>query len=388
MTSGFDDRPGSTDNPYPYARVGSAGLMPPPVKPESGVSGSANKKPESSKGRRGLIVLCCVLVLVLVCALGAGFWFYRKQQAENAAWQAAHQYQSVLVEVNGQGFDAGKSSFVPLRVKGEDLDKKKVDKRVKFFPGKTELKLLAGRYQLALEASPIQDDGRIFSIPKDPVSLQVSVPTKKSANNKQVRQTAKPENTGKTTGNNTQSSTSKTVFKLTPVSPESVSDEQIVQLKKIYKEYGMDDAQIEQCVKKVTTAREAKKAEIAKAKAEAEKAKKAEEAKKQAEQAKKAQEAKGYSDSQLTRAARALELKYVGGEEGLKGSGEVLKVTIYQQQGDQVAIRLDWYKPSEDTQNHTYYTVDRKTGVGYVGKRAEPFERLEGAPAIDLRPYL
>lgn len=380
MTSGFDDRPGSTDNPYPYARVGSAGLMPPPVKPESGVSGSANKKPESSKGRRGLIVLCCVLVLVLVCALGAGFWFYRKQQTENAAWQAAHQYQSVLVEVNGEGFDAGKSSFVPLRVKGEDLDKKKVDKRLKFFPGKTELKLLAGRYQLALEASPIQDDGRIFSIPEDSVSLQVSVPTKKSANNKQAKQTAKPENTGKTTGNNTQSSTSKTVFKLTPVSPENVSDEQIAQLKKIYKEYGMDNAQIEQCVKKVTTARETKKAEIAKAKAEAEKAKKAEETKK-------AQEAKGYSDSQLIQAARALELRD-GGEERLKSSGEVLNVTVYQQEGNQVAIRLDWQNPSQGTQNHTYYTVDRKTGVGYVGDRAFPFQKLEGAPAIDLRPYL
>lgn len=391
MTSGFDNRPGSTDNPYPYARVGSAGLMPPPVKPESGVSGSANKKPESSKGRRGLIVLCCVLVLVLVCALGAGFWFYRKQQAENAAWQAAHQYQSVLVEVNGEGYDAGKSSFVPLRVTGEDLDKKKVDKRVKFFPGKTNLKLLAGRYRLLLEASPILDDGRIFVVPKDPVSLQVAVPANKATSNRQAGSATKADKSGqngKTTGDSGKSSTLSTVFKLDPISPESVSDEQIAQLKKIYKEYGMDNAQIEQCVKTVTTAREAKKAEIAKAKAEAEKAKKAEEAKKQAEQAKKAQAAKGYSDSQLTRAARALELKYVGGEEGLKGSGEVLKVTIYQQQGDQVAIRLDWYKPSEDTQNHTYYTVDRKTGVGYVGDRAFPFQKLEGAPPIDLRPYL
>lgn len=384
MTSGVDDRPGSTDNPYPYAGVGSAGLMPPPVKPESGVSGSANNKPESSKGRRGLIVLCCILVLVLVCALGAGFWFYRKQQAENAAWQAAHQYQSVLVEVNGQGFDAEKSSFVPLRVKGEDLDKKKVDKRVKFFPGKTKLKLMAGRYRLLLEASPILDDGRIFTVPKDPVSLQVTVPVKKTASGKHVDETTKSGKSGqngKTNGNSVKSSTLSAVFELDPISPENVSDEQIAQLKKIYKEYGMDNAQIEQCVKKVTTAREAKKAEIAKAKAEAEKAKKAEETKK-------AQEAKGYSDSQLIQAARALELKYVGGEEGLKGSGEVLKVTIYQQQGDQVAIRLDWYKPSEDTQNHTYYTVDRKTGVGYVGERAEPFKRLEGAPAIDLRPYL
>lgn len=331
-----------------------------------------------------MIIVCCILVLVLVCALGAGFWFYRKQQAENAAWQAAHQYQSVLVEVNGEGFDAGKSSFVPLRVTGEDLDKKKVDKRVKFFPGKTKLKLMAGRYRLLLEASPILDDGRIFVVPKDPVSLQVAVPAKKAAGGKQAGETAKSGQSGqngKTAGDDATGSVSKTVFKLDPVSPENVSDEQIAQLRKIYKEYGMDDAQIEECVKKVTDAREAKKAEIAKAKAEAEQAKKAEEAKK-------AQAAKGYSDSQLTQAARALELKYVGGEEGLKGTGEVLKVTIYQQQGDQVAIRLDWYKPSEDTQNHTYYTVDRKTGVGYVGDRASPFERLQGGPSVDLRPYL
>ena len=356
MTSGFDNRPGSMENPA----VASG-----------------------SKGRRGLIIVCCILVLVLVCALGAGFWFYRKQQAENAAWQADHQYQSVLVEVNGESYDAAKSSFLPLRVTGEDLDKKKVDKRVKFFPGKTNLKLLAGRYRLALEASPILDDGRIFVVPKDPIPLQVAVPGKKTAGDKQTGETAKSDksgNSGKTTGDDGTGSVSKTVFKLYPVSPENVSDEQIAQLRKIYKEYGMDDAQIEQCIKKVTAAREAKKAEIAKAKAAAEQAKKAEEAKK-------AQEVKGYSDSQLTQAARALELRD-GGEERLKSSGEVLNVTVYQQQGDQVAIRLDWQNPSQGSQNHTYYTVDRKTGVGYVGDRAFPFQKLEGAPPIDLRPYL
>ena len=289
----------------------------------------------------------------------------------------------MLVEVNGQGYDAGKSSFVPLRVTGEDLDKKKVDKRVKFFPGKTKLKLMAGRYRLLLEASPILDDGRIFMVPKDPVPLQVAVPGKKAAGGKQAGEAAKSGKSGKSgepVGDDATGSASTTVFKLDPINPENVGDEQIAQLRKIYKEYGMDDAQIEQCIKKVTDAREAKKAEIAKAKAEAEA--------KKAEEAKKAQEAKGYSDSQLTQAARALELKDVGGEEGLKGTGEVLKVTIYQQQGDQVAIRLDWYKPSEDTQNHTYYTVDRKTGVGYVGDRASPFERLQGGPSVDLRPYL
>lgn len=384
MASGFGDRPGAMGDTYVPGGEDATGVMPPVVGQQPGLGGTNPNDTRDSKGRRGLIIVCCILVLVLVCALGAGFWFYRKQQAENAAWQAAHQYQSVLVEVNGEGFDAGKSSFVPLRVTGEDLDKKKVDKRVKFFPGKTKLKLMAGRYRLLLEASPILDDGRIFVVPKDPVSLQVAVPAKKAAGGKQAGETAKSGQSGqngKTAGDDATGSVSKTVFKLDPVSPENVSDEQIAQLRKIYKEYGMDDAQIEECVKKVTDAREAKKAEIAKAKAEAEQAKKAEEAKK-------AQAAKGYSDSQLTQAARALELKYVGGEEGLKGTGEVLKVTIYQQQGDQVAIRLDWYKPSEDTQNHTYYTVDRKTGVGYVGDRASPFERLQGGPSVDLRPYL
>lgn len=384
MASGFGDRPDSMGDTYVPGGEDATGVMPPVVGQQPGLGDADPKNAGDSKGRRGLIVLCCILVLVLVCALGAGFWFYRKQQAENAAWQAAHQHQSVLVEVNGEGYDAAKSSFVPLRVTGEDLDKKKVDKRVKFFPGKTNLKLLAGSYRLLLEASPILDDGRIFTVPKDPVPLQVAVPGKKATSNKQAgsaTKSGKSGQNGKTAVNDVKNSTLKTVFKLDPISPENVSDEQIAQLKKIYKEYGMDDAQIEQCVKKVTDVREAKKAEIAKAKAEAEQAKKAEEAKK-------AQAAKGYSDSQLTQAARALALKDVGGEEGLKGTGEVLKVTIYQQQGDQVAIRLDWYKPSEDTQNHTYYTVDRKTGVGYVGDRASPFERLQGGPSVDLRPYL
>lgn len=383
MTSGFDNRPDSMGDTYVPGDGDATGVMPPVVGQQPGSGGADPSGAGDSKGRRGLIIVCCILVLVLVCALGAGFWFYRKQQAENAAWKAAHQYQSVLVEVNGESYDAAKSSFVPLRVQGEDLDKKKVDKRVKFFPGKTKLKLMAGRYRLALEASPILDDGQIFTVPKDPVPLQVAVPDKKTADDKQAGSATKADKSGKSgkaAGDGVKSSASKTVFKLDPISPENVSDEQIAQLKKIYKEYGMDDAQIEQFIKKVTDAREAKKAEIAKAEAEAEQAKKAEEAKK-------AQEAKGYSDSQLTQAARAFELRD-GGEERLKSSGEVLTVTVYQQQGDQVAIRLDWQNPSQGSQNHTYYTVDRKTGVGYVGDRGSPFQKLAGAPPIDLRPYL
>ena len=383
MTSGFDNRPDSMGDTYVPGDGDATGVMPPVVGQQPGLGGADSNDAGDSKGRRGLIIVCCILVLVLVCALGAGFWFYRKQQAENAAWQAAHQYQSVLVEVNGESYDAAKSSFVPLRIKGEDLDKKKVDKRVKFSPGKTKLKLMAGRYRLALEASPILDDGQIFTVPKDPVPLQVAVPDKKTADDKQAGSATKADKSGKSgkaAGDGVKSSASKTVFKLDPISPENVSDEQIAQLKKIYKEYGMDDAQIEQFIKKVTDAREAKKAEIAKAEAEAEQAKKAEEAKK-------AQEAKGYSDSQLTQAARALALKD-GGEESLKSSGDVLEVFIQQQQGNQVAIRINWHNPSQGTNNHTYYTVDRKTGVGYVGDGAFPFQRLAGGPSVDLRPYL
>lgn len=381
MTSGFDNRPGSTDNPYPYARVGSAGLMPPPVKPESGVSGSANKKPESSKGRRGLIVLCCVLVLVLVCALGAGFWFYRKQQAENAAWQAAHQYQSVLVEVNGEGYDAGKSSFVPFRVTGEDLDKKKVDKRVKFFPGKTNLKLLAGRYRLLLEASPILDDGRIFVVPKDPVSLQVVVPAKKATSNRQAGSATKADKSGqngKTTGDSGKSSTLSTVFKLDPISPESVSDDQIAQLKKIYKEYGMDDAQIEQCAKKVTAAREAKKAEIAKAKAKAE----AEQAKKQAEQAKKAGP---FTERQILDATyRHYKAHPEATEPDAPPVDAHLAGCIPEIKGD-ICVRVFWDYPDGHTSIARYYGIDSKTGKGYWDHYAAgmgPFT------PVDITPYI
>ena len=137
MASGFGDRPDSMGDAYVPGDGDATGVMPPVMGQQPGLGGTNPNDTRDSKGRRGLIIVCCILVLVLVCALGAGFWFYRKQQAENAAWQAAHQYQSVLVEVNGEGFDAGKSSFVPLRVTGEDSDKKKVDKRVKFFRGKT-----------------------------------------------------------------------------------------------------------------------------------------------------------------------------------------------------------------------------------------------------------
>ena len=359
MASGFDNRPGSMENPA--------------------VAGG-------SKGRRGLIIVCCILVLVLVCALGAGFWFYRKQQAENAAWQAAHQYQSVLVEVNGEGFDAGKSSFVPLRVTGEDLDKKKVDKRVKFFPGKTKLKLMAGRYRLLLEASPILDDGRIFVVPKDPVSLQVAVPAKKAAGGKQAGETAKSGQSGqngKTAVDDATGSVLKTVFKLDPVSPENVSDEQIAQLRKIYKEYGMDDAQIEECVKKVTDAREAKKAEIAKAKAEAEQAKKAEEAKKQAEQARKAGP---FTEQQILDAAFR---HYKAHPEATTSSsppplGAHIAGCIPEIKGD-VCVRVYWDYPDGHNSIARYYGIDSKTGKGtydYGMAGLGPFR------PVDITPYI
>ena len=385
MASGFGDRPGAMGDTYVPGGEDATGVMPPVVGQQPGLGGTNPNDTRDSKGRRGLIIVCCILVLVLVCALGAGFWFYRKQQAENAAWQAAHQYQSVLVEVNGEGFDAGKSSFVPLRVTGEDLDKKKVDKRVKFFPGKTKLKLMAGRYRLLLEASPILDDGRIFMVPKDPVPLQVAVPGKKAAGGKQAGEAAKSGKSGKSgeaVGSGASSSASTTVFKLDPISPENVSDEQIAQLRKIYKEYGMDDAQIEQCVKKVTDAREAKKAEIAKAKAEAE-AKKAEEAKKQAEQARKAGP---FTEQQILDAAFR---HYKAHPEATTSSsppplGAHIAGCIPEIKGD-VCVRVYWDYPDGHNSIARYYGIDSKTGKGtydYGMAGLGPFR------PVDITPYI
>lgn len=384
MTSGFDNRPGVMGDTYVPGDGDATGVMPPVVGQQPGLGGADPSGAGGSKGRRGLIIVCCILVLVLVCALGAGFWFYRKQQAENAAWQAAHQYQSVLVEVNGESYDAAKSSFVPLRVQGEDLDKKKVDKRVKFFPGKTKLKLMAGRYRLALEASPILDDGQIFAVPKDRVPVQVAVPGKKTADDKQAGSATKADKSGKsgkTTGDGVRSSTSKTVFKLDPISPENVSDEQIAQLRKIYKEYGMDDAQIEQCVKKVTDAREAKKAEIAKAEAEAE-AKKAEEAKKQAEQARKAGP---FTERQILDATYR---HYKAFPEAAGSDAPPVDAhlagCIPEIKGD-ICVRVFWDYPDGHTSIARYYGIDSKTGKGYWDHYAAgmgPFT------PVDITPYI
>ena len=88
MTTSFDNRPGAMGDSYVPSGWDATGVMPPLVGQQPGLGGADPKNAGGSKGRRGLVVLCWILVLVLVCALGVGYWFYRKQQA-------AHQYQSV-----------------------------------------------------------------------------------------------------------------------------------------------------------------------------------------------------------------------------------------------------------------------------------------------------
>ena len=281
---------------YPQPPVASP--APAGFPPNGGYPGGyptpAEENNSGEKSRKRLLIISCILAIVLIFSCIGGLWIFRKQQAENAAWQAAHQYQAVKIDVTGSDYTPEKATFVPIRIQGTDLDKKKVDKRVKFFPNRTKVKLLRGSYNLKVEASPIQNDGRIYNIPENEVHIEVTPPKKKAApaSSPDSEETSEATDSPDTENNSAECTTCaapSVSFDLEPIEPENVTDEQLEQLKKVYGEYGMEDQEVTQQVQVVTDARQAKKDEIARA--EAEEQARQEEAARQAAAAQAAREA-------------------------------------------------------------------------------------------------
>lgn len=304
-------------SPQPMASPAPAGFPPNGGYP-GGYPNPTGENNSGEKSRKKLLIISCILAIVLIFSCIGGLWIFRKQQAENAAWQAAHQYQAVKIDVTGSDYTPEKATFVPIRVQGTDLDKKKVDKRIKFYPKRTKVKLLRGSYTLKVEASPIQNDGRIYNIPKNEFHIKVTPPEKKDApaSTPESEETSGAPESSDTqepseapessdsqenseapespdTENNSEECTSCSApqlnIPLEPIEPENVTDEQLEQLKKVYGEYGMKDEEITKQVEVVTDARQAKKDEIAMA--EAEEQARQEEAARQAAAAQAAREA-------------------------------------------------------------------------------------------------
>lgn len=264
-------------NPPGYPQQPVASPTPAGFPPNGGYPGGypnpANQNDAGEKTRKRLIFISCFLCIVLILCCIGGLWIFNKQQAENADWQAAHQYQAVKIDVTGSQYTPEKATFVPIRIQGTDLDKKKVDKRVKFFPMRTKVKLLRGSYNLKIEASPIQNDGRIYNIPEKAVPIKVTAPPKKKTDSGKTQDSGTSnegasENTPGAPEECTSCEAPSVSFDLEPIAPENVTDEQLEQLKKVYGEYGMEDQEVTQQVQVVTDARQAKKDEIARAEAE------------------------------------------------------------------------------------------------------------------------
>ena len=135
----------------------------------AGTSGA----PSSDKGRsrRSKAVIAAGLVAVLALGGIAGYYFgvyapgQRQAAAQKLSYERAHGLVYVAIGVSGDGWDtASGASRLPVRVTGTNADGD-VDEVQYVSSDGTGLVLLPGTYDLVVAASPIAEDGSIYTVP-------------------------------------------------------------------------------------------------------------------------------------------------------------------------------------------------------------------------------
>ena len=170
--------------PLNVADMGSARATEPtplPVQP-NGVPvpdsvGQGAKDAESpKKGRRRYKGLAVALVVVLaIAAVGGGLWWKADQDrkaAEQAAWDAAHAERTIQLTIVAPGYTSA-ATRIPLEITGTDLDGNSVDRTEYVGLDDPSLSLLQGDYEIRVVASPILEDGSLYSVPADSASVTV-----------------------------------------------------------------------------------------------------------------------------------------------------------------------------------------------------------------------
>ncbi len=200
---------------------------------------SANKKPR----RKALVTV--ILAVVAAAGLAGGYLWYQTQQK---IWQQTHAPVVLAVNVTGNGLGQN-SSPVPLRVVGSNLDGDGVDKIYTVTQDSNSISLLAGDYDVSVYGSPVTSSGTIFLVPSESTHVSMAVNSQ--------HQTSVSVNG---------SQTDELDFSLAPVAPEDVTDEQIAAVSSWMSEAGVEDPSSWTAL--VSSARDDRKAEIAKEEAE------------------------------------------------------------------------------------------------------------------------
>lgn len=158
------------------------------VAPEAYPQSQAQPQPEGDgqqkrtvhRGRR--IALEVILALVVAAGIGGGLWWKaesdrRAQEAadaaaQQAAWDADHAERAVHINIVAPNYSS-QATRIPLHVTGTDLDQAGVDQTFYVNADNPDIQLKKGTYQIAVVASPILQDGSLYAMPANPVSVTV-----------------------------------------------------------------------------------------------------------------------------------------------------------------------------------------------------------------------
>lgn len=123
--------------------------------------------------RRNLMV--AGVVAVALVAGGAGYAAWNGYQQEQAAVAAAnaHTMMSVQIGVHAAGLDCSTGSKIPVQVSGQDSDGSSVSETLYVDEHGRGIKLLPGDYTLSIAASPIAEDGTIYTVPTTKAQVTV-----------------------------------------------------------------------------------------------------------------------------------------------------------------------------------------------------------------------
>lgn len=127
-----------------------------------------------SPKRRNLMV--AGVVAVALVAGGAGYAAWNGYQQEQAAVVAAnaHTMMSVQIGVHAAGLDCSTGSKIPVQVSGQDSDGSSVSETLYVDEHGRGIKLLPGDYTLSIAASPIAEDGTIYTVPTTKAQVTVT----------------------------------------------------------------------------------------------------------------------------------------------------------------------------------------------------------------------
>lgn len=202
--------------------------------------GSAHEK----SGNRSKIKIIAIIVAIAIL-IGASAFIVKKYYDKKMALEKANQKYSVNLRIKASKYDADKSSPIPIRIKGQDSNNRKVEKKILYKGPGTKVKLMRGRYRAKVEASPILEDGTIFRCHRKRFTFKVAPPNDEAKKDNEKSYDLVEHEIG-----------------LEPIPPEKITDDQIEKIEEILREFGLEEKELDRLIDLIEGARESRIEEI------------------------------------------------------------------------------------------------------------------------------